>query len=772
MLHRLARWCFGALIVAIPLVAFPWTTNPLDVNKQAIFFAISAVMIVAWLGDAVAKKQLSIKANALWILLGVFLVAVAISAGLSAEHYTSIFGQASQEYTSAVTIAFMAAVAFIGSHIVDAKLERRIITIAVTTSSIVGLFAMMSWTGLAIGGIPTNLIGTPNALIVYLLAMSVLGCGAMIVGSEEKGVEKTVRMVGTIVTTATTLIALFAVDYSMLWAVALAGSIALFVLAGVRSEVMTRPVRFIMPMILCVASLFFLILPSTITSPFPAEVAPSTSATWNVGVATLKNGAWLFGTGPGTFAMIFAKEHSSDLNTSTFWDTRFDRGSSAILTMMPTLGLVATIAFLLFVLGIIVLTIRRYLRVRNIDALPAIASWLMVSIALFVVPQNFVLTLVWWMMTALVIRHAVTHTKTFAFDKSPRVGFGVAFVTVLCSVFVLTVGFATVARYRAEVAFARAIVLDKQGGAIDEVIAELDHAATVNRWSDVYYRNLGSALLEKVAIVVKDPKADPSLVKSLIGAAVNAGVQATELGPTNVTNWELRGDIYRSVSPVVADAAEFSVASYQKAIELAPKNPKYLVDEARGYLAKSDVLAPIVKGSDAAKAAEAKAAQDDALSKANDALMAAISLKSNYALARYYLASVQEHQGKLADAVASMELVRQSAPKDVGVGLQLAVLYLRQGKSDVAKNELERIIAIAPNFANAHWYLASILEEEKDIDGAIMELNIILALDPANDMVQKKLEALKAGKVKPVIPDPLPDTSTPVLPDAGSPTTP
>ena len=97
----------------------------------------------------------------------------------------------------------------------------------------------------------------------------------------------------------------------------------------------------------------------------------------------------------------------------------------------------------------------------------------------------------------------------------------------------------------------------------------------------------------------------------------------------------------------------------------------------------------------------------------------------------------------------------------------MALLYLRQGKNDIAKQELERIIAIAPNFANAHWYLASVLEQEKDIDGAIIELQTIAKLDPTNETVQKKIEELKAGKkAETVIPDPLPTQETPTLPDA------
>lgn len=772
VLHGIVQRSFDALMVLIPFAALPWTVSPLEINKQAVFFAFAAIMIVAWLGEALMKREISLKPSAIWIPFALFLLAVAVSAGFSYDSYTSVFGQAGQEYTSAVTIALMMMVTVIGAHVLDAQAQRRLMLVGVTSSALIGLIACGAFIGLSFGRIPTNLIGTPNALAIYLLTMSILGCGAIIANVARHEAEKMLITFATITTVASTIAVLLAVDYTILWGLALLGSGSLFALASRQPELLKQPVRWVLPMLLCISSLFFLVLPSPISSPFPTEIALSMKATWNVTVQALEHGAWAIGTGPGTFGIDFTQYHSADLNTTSFWDTRFDRGSSALLTMIPTLGIFAFGALMVFFSIVKIQWLKKYWRAPQPECVSVTGAWVVIGTAFVFAPQNFVLTFLFWLFTAMMLHIVLPRIKKYSFSDSPRAGFFAAFSFVLCLVFVATVGFATVAKYRAEVAFAQAVVLDQQGGKVDEVIAKLDSAATVNRWSDIYYRNLGSALLAKVGVMAKDPKADPSMVKSLIGAAVNAGVRATELGPSNVVNWELRGDIYRNVSPLVSDAAQFAIASYQKAIELAPSNPKYLVDEARGYLALSDVVAPVVKGDDVAKASQAKAAQDDALAKADESLMSALSLKPDYALARYYLASVQEHQGKLAEAIASMELVRQNAPKDVGVGLQLAVLYLRQGKNDVAKNELQRIIAIAPNFANAHWYLASILEEEKDIDGAIQELNIILALDPTSDIAQKKLDALKAGKIAKTtpVPEPLPEIApAPALPDAPTP---
>lgn len=758
------------MVVITPLLALPWTVSPLDVNKQTFFLAVGTLLIVAWLGEAILARRIEFRLSAWWVVLGVFVLAACVSAGLSTDAYTSVLGQSNQEYASAVTIVMMAGLVLVGAHTLDAVAQRKIILWSVFGSAAVGLVATSAFLGVSFGKIPTNVIGTPNALAVYLIVLTTLGCAAIMHPDAYARVERIILRVATVVTTLTTLLVLLAIDYGVLWFLALVGTAAVFGLAAIRSELLARPSRFILPMLVLVTSLFFLVLPTFIPSPLPAEISLTTKSTWGITGSAMKDGAWAFGSGPGTFSMLFSKYHDADMNNSTFWDTRFDRGSSGLLTMLPTFGIFATLAFLLTLFGLGFYAIRIYLQGNHTEMFPTLAAWLTVAVAFVVYPQNFTLTLVFWFLAALVAARMLPHARAFSFDRSPRAGFAAAFGFVLCAVFVLTVGFATIARYRADVAFARAVVLDRQGASVDEVILELDAAATANRWSDVYYRNLGSALLQKVIEVAQRPDADPEYVKSLVGAAVNAGVRATDLSSENVTNWELRGNIYREVSALVADAAQFAVAAYDEAIALAPTNPRYRVESARAYLALADVLAPFVEGDDEEQAAQAKTAQDTALTKASDALMTAITLKSDYVEARYYLAFVQERQDKLAEAIASMELVRQSAPNDVGVGLQLALLYLRQGKNDVAKLELERIIGIVPNFTNAHWYLASMLEEENDIDGAIAELETIMELDPGNETVQKKLDALKAGKAAAEeIPDPLPSTDTPTLPDAITP---
>lgn len=766
-LRAIARRSIEAIAFFLPLVVLPWTVSPLEINKQVLFYLLVAICLIAWVGEALLTKKISFSLRKIWIPFLIFFAIVIISGAFSPDAYTSIFGQNNQEYTSVVTIVFALLLSFVAAQILDRSHAQRVMACLTVSGGVLAILGILPFFGVSSQYIPLNLVGTPNALAVTLLITVFAGAGLLLVDTFDRSWHRSVVLVATALSTITALTYLLAIDYGALWALAILGAMSFFGLAFLHPTLLTRPIRFILPMILLVSGMFFVVLPTMISHPLPAEVALSSSMTWDITRNAWKNGDWIIGTGPGTFVMNYSQYHGAELNMTSFWDTRFDRGSSALLTMFSTVGVFGSVALIVGVILVTVFAILAFRRAEDFSDFPALVVWILSLGAWCLYPQNMTLTVLFWLSFALVMRSIVGHQRTYSFSSSPRSGFAAAFLFVLSAVFVLTVSFATISKYRADIAFAQAVRMSENGQSIDDIILALDRAATLNRWSDVYYRNLGSALLQKVLTLAADADADPEMVKSLIGAAVNASIRATELGPDNVTNWELRGNLYREVSPLVADAATFSLAAYQNAITLAPNNPKYLVLLSRGFFAYADVLAPMIDGDDAEKASQAKIAQDDALQRATDSLLSAITLKSDYAEARYYLAAIQERQGKLADAVASLELVRIDAPTDVGVGLQLSLLYMRQGKNDVAQKELERIIALAPNFANAHWYLAAVLEEADDIDGALMELEIIMSIDPGNETVQKKIDALRAGQVvPPTVPDPLPSTETSPLPDA------
>ena len=78
------------------------------------------------------------------------------------------------------------------------------------------------------------------------------------------------------------------------------------------------------------------------------------------------------------------------------------------------------------------------------------------------------------------------------------------------------------------------------------------------------------------------------------------------------------------------------------------------------------------------------------------------------------------------------------------------MLYYRAGRKKDALSQLQRAIVLAPDYANARWYLALIYEERGDLTSAVDNLEKILnvEINKDNPVVIKKLEELRSGQRK------------------------
>jgi tetratricopeptide (TPR) repeat protein len=768
VLSLISRVSLCALAFLVPVVVFPWTTDILDFNKYLVLVVLGTVCALSWIGSMVAERSVQLKTHWFFLIPLLFIGATAISSAFSLAPYTSWLGDGSQEYTAFLGTLLLGVVFIAASNLLtDAALRRNVVSALLIGSGVLGLFVLLSFVGVPLG-ILSNTVGIPTALALYFLVMTMLGNGTLLVSGEKEGQGfmpqgplGTVTKVAIAFTSVTGLLLLLSIDSTFLWIVTLVGLVPLFAFVLALPKDFTQPLKFVFPLLLLVSALIFLFLPSVIKNPYPLEVAPSMGTTLTLTQDAWKEKSAVFGSGPGTFSNVYTKYAPPSVNQTIFWDTRFDRGASHVLTVFATHGLLGGIIFLIFLVTILGFSVQYLLRSRVHGGwrfmYGPFAAWSVLAIGAFLFPQNLTLAFILMLLSALLASQMTPMAKDIAFAKSPRLALGSAFVFMLLGVLMLMVLFVSISRYSAEIVFAQAVSADEGGKNIDDIIAKLNSAATRNRWSDLYFRNLGNALLMKTAALANDSKTDSDTLKNYVAAAINSGLEASNLAPNTVMNWELRGTLYRELSPLLQNSNDLAIASFKRAVELAPSNPRYQVGLARTYIVRADLLRTLIEGKDADLSKQATEAKTAALTSAKEALDKAIALKSDYTPASYYQAFVAERQGDLAEAVKSMELVKATDPSDVGVGIQLGLLYLRQGKNDLAQAELERVLTIAPDFANARWYLSVIYEDKGDKAKAIEELEAIQKTNPDDTAVKSRLERLKNGGSNPpnVIPDPL-----------------
>ncbi|OGL99445.1 hypothetical protein A2304_02385 [Candidatus Uhrbacteria bacterium RIFOXYB2_FULL_57_15] len=769
-LDGLTRGLVYALVFLMPLFLLPAALDPLELNKQTLLVALTLCAFLSFTVSMVARRRFELRHGWLNVVPVIVLGATVASAFGSSSPYLSWIGGSSQEYVSVLTVFALALLFYVIVNRVSEEREHRAVHgLSLVSAGIVGMIGTVS----ALRGDTFNTVGTMNALAVYLSAMTVFGCGLWVASRPDHallhgGWLGRIEKLLVLLVSAETLVVMLAINYVVLWTILLTGLAILFGFFFLRANDIHDARRFLLPLtLLSVCVLYLFRLPSPIHTNIPLEVTPSFSASTDIARQVLDGSSGLFGSGPGTFQFDYALLHASDVNQTQLWAQRFDRGASFFHTLAPGVGIVGLFAWGAFLLSVFGRGAARVLVAKEYRewaiVLVGLAGWCVFAVAAFLYPGNMTSVFFLFVFSALIASRTSRQGTERFFVQSSKIGYVFTASVILVSVGILTVMFVGAQRYRSEVAFARAARLSEQGADTKDIADELDRAATYNRFNDAAYRQLSQSLLrrvdEEIAMLADDSAVTPEAreyVRALTAAAVNASVRATDLSPRNALNWLSRGSVYRALIQLVGNAGDFSVFAFEHAAELEPLNPANRVELGKTYLALAESVRDLTGSDDAAVAAEAQAKLDAYLASAEIAFNKAVELKADYAPAHYQLAVTYDRQGRLDDAVGKMESVMRYNQYDVGVAFQLGLLYLRRGEDgdlERAQVELERAVELAPAYANARWFLATIYEQQGNLALSIAQIEKVLEYNPGNQIVTERLNRLRSGVAATTIPD-------------------
>ena len=788
MLHKLAsastytalaRGCVYLLVFLLPLFFLPVSLDVFEVNKQTLLILLTFLAALAWVGSMVRTRTFIFRGGWLNFLPLVLLVLHIISAFLSKGSYLSWAGTSLQEFTSVLTLLSLVMLFYITVNTVLTLEHRRTVftlwLISATLAAIVGILSMVGvyWLPFDFARVASfNTIGTLSSLGIFLVLTTVLANALWVsarahdalLGDGGGGI---VRRVLIITVSLPTLFVLTALDYPVLWLALLAGLLVMFIFALLRAQEFSHTHRFTLPFFLtAVAVLFFFWLPSPFSLRLPVEVGVSMQGAWGVARQSLHDSTALFGNGPGTFMFEYARYHPIDVNQTQLWNVRFDRPASFAMNLLISLGVLGAIVWLVFLITITVRTLGVLVRPQNreewFSSFVLIGAWAALLVVVAMHAMNLTLVFSLFLIASLLAAVVMPESVEKKFAQSPRAGLIFSFLFVLISIAIVSVVFITAQRYLAEVAFAKAVRLDRSNGQVSEIASLLDRAARYNRFHDLYARNLSQALLLRVAEELRKVKdvndvtpEGRQYIQALASASINAAVKATDLSPNNVLNWTNRGAIYREIVPLDGSAGDFAVAALTRALELEPNNPAVVTELGKTHLIIADAARQLTTAQDPTLKAQAEEKMNKSTAEAEARFNEAIMLKADYAPAHYQLAVIFERQGKLNEAVGKMESIAQYNPLDVGVGFQLGLLYLRRaGKGDLdrARQMLERVIELAPSYSNARWFLASIYEQQGNVAAAASQVEKVAELNPDNELVRSRLDRLRAGTASKTLP--------------------
>ena len=216
-------------------------------------------------------------------------------------------------------------------------------------------------------------------------------------------------------------------------------------------------------------------------------------------------------------------------------------------------------------------------------------------------------------------------------------------VLVLLAVISLFFGYLTFDYLSANITFEKSLVAASQNnGQLTYTYQNSALTSITGKYVDSYYRVFSQtnlALANTLASSVpqgKQPNAQTTqTIYTLVQQSINAGRQATTLGPSNTLNWQNLASIYRALIGFGQNADSFAVLAEQQAVTLDPTNPQSFIALGGIYY------------------------QLKAWDNAQQQFQQAITLKPDFPNAYYNLGHVLQEKGDLKGALTQYQAVKQ-----------------------------------------------------------------------------------------------------------------
>ncbi len=765
MLHYWQAASRSALILLaglLPIFFLPFTQLPVATHKEMLVFILILAAFTALLGKILVEGKIRYPGHWLMAAIVILVLVWGASAIFSINPLASLIGSWSTPDSFASILLF--SLLMIG---VVMTFSRRDIILSLlvflASLTILGIFELLQLAKVFI--LPFsfaknaifNPIGSVNDLGVTLAFGLVIASGLMSSLDIPKIFK---RLLGVVILVL--LLNLLVIDFWAIWvglALAMIFMIS-FLSIGLTSDVKESQTSDVgtglqlvyfqkawLPSLVLLISLIFLFIPSPLSKfiQTPLEVSPNFKSTLDVAQDNLKAGHYLLGSGPNTFGSIYSLYKPASINQTIFWATTFNAGASAMATWAGTVGILGVLA-LLFLMAAFIYTgiagtsIRNSSKgIMNVASQAIFVAVIFLFIMWFLYVGNFTnLALAFWGMglfltaSLFFIMELPGQTRSifreFRIFTSPPKTFLFSLLIVGLMVGAIVGIYFEVNHYIAEIYFSKAVASSSVSNN-SETIKNISRAIEFWPYDEKLFQSLAQATFFELNNLISRKDISPDELRSrfqnITSGAINAAKKAGELNSQNPFNAMLLGSIYENLIPYVSDAANFAISSYGAAIALDPKNPSNYLTLARVEIAQAD------------------------LDKAASNLEKAISLKNDYAPARFLLVQIFDRQGKLPEAIKRAEELVILNNADVGALFQLGFLYYKNSQFNESRQVFERTIQLSPNYSNARYFLGLIYDREnpKDKTKAIEQFEKIAELNSDNNEIKLILKNLTAGKL-------------------------
>lgn len=762
-----------SIVALLPIWIVPWFSLGAEFGRETTFTVLIIIAALFWLLGVLTRGEIHFFLSpALWAVLLFFLFA-AISALFSAAPFVSVFlATPSAERLSTLFLGILLFVLF-GSVFRtqgEAWGAALILLGAGTLSAIVNAvqlifdISLFQYVSPIVSESPSfNVIGTVNGLALFYVALLSLALGLLLSKRSKLISESPLIIFFLCIASLLFLLNLFLINFLTSWIVFLGVSIFLFgfVFKDIRIQGGTFDVRYWIALLFIAFSIVMIMVRSPLIESIkiPAEVAPSFRATSGVAKQVFAEG-WkqvFIGNGPGLFELDWARFKDPSINQTVFWSLRFSQGSSWFSTLIPTVGILGALAFLLF-LAVALFSIVRVILAREGETpLPTGLFLAIISLVIsaFLYPANYSSALLLFLLLGVIISLIRKQKRSGFWNHSEQtIAFAepwVVFVSSLAIVFFLSLGvvalYTEAGKIRASLAKQKgAELLDR--GELKEAVTEFERAAQIEPNNFRNYNFLVQARIEHIRRLIQQAAQGEDVqqkFQTAVSVAVQDSQKSIELHPSEPNSWRIQGGLYELIIPFIQGSEQFAFEAYRKAAERDPLNPSVYADLGRAGLVFADRIQIAAGQAGAKERDELTKIYSQMLNEASQAFTKAVDVKGDFSQAHFLLAQIALRQGDAVKAIQSAENAKRASPFDVGVAFQLGLLYYQNNDLDRAREEFQRAVSLNPNYSNARYFLGLIYDRQGDREKAIEEFEKVAAFNPDNDEIKRILSNLRRG---------------------------
>jgi len=752
--EKLVSFFFYALVFLMPIFALPLAVAPLASGKAILFFGGILLTAFFWIFSALIKGSVKIPKSALLISLGAVVSVWLASALFSGNAGLSLLGKLYDLDTFSAMLAAGLAL-FFGSTIFQS--EKKVFSfyfLLFCSSFVVFLFQLLHLV-FGINIIPfnifpyatSNLIGGWNDFSIFFGFIGLVSLAFLETAKLGKGSRFFLFLI-----LFMSFLAMVSANFFNNWVIFGVFSLLIFIMALFKSRFKEQTKwpgakNFLRISLFALAAVIFFTLfrgtagnINNFLKTSSTEIRPSWSATLDIAKKSLKDNVVL-GTGPNTFVYNWLKFKPAAVNSTIFWNARFNSGFGYLPSTAATTGVLGIVAIIFF-LAIFLNCGRKAVFYKKEDTLAAVsflgAAYLWTFVVLY--SPGLLVFAMTFIMTGVFLASLVNSGKIGAAEislsgplrqsssEARKTKSEMVFIIMGIILLIGTVssGYLYSRKFLALNNYSRALVLFEKSGDIDATGKKLTKAVGMDK-QDEYYRalsELGIISLSKI-VANKDLPADKALAlfKDNLGITIAYAREAVRLNPADPINWMQLGRVYESVVALkVEKADEAALNSYAEAFKASPLDPSPFIASARVFMQIN-------------KAGEAK-----------KYLQSALNIKPDFADALFMLAQIEAQAGNLKEAILRMDQTAAVSPNNFGVFFQLGLLQYQNNNLSAARSAFERTVGLNGDYANARYFLGLIYDRQGLKEKAVEQFVQIQKTNPNNEEVKKILSNLKNGR--------------------------